>query len=104
MAYKMKGSPMQRNFPGSFKQVKPGVTYYDGPIADIDRQMEKGVVDPYEYLDIKKKESDRFHDKLDADLTDAKVKFIQHITGLHENPLGEKIEQKRLDYLESLNE
>lgn len=103
MAFKMKGSPMKRNFPGSFKQIEPGVTYYDGPIADIDRQMEKGVISPDEHMDIKEKEYTERKEKKSADITDAKVKYIQHITGLHENPEGEKIEQRRLDYLESLN-
>lgn len=93
MAFKMKGSPMKRNFPGSFKQV-----------ADIDRQMEQGVISPDEHMDIKEKEYTERKEKKSADITDAKVKYIQHITGLHENPEGEKIEQRRLDYLESLNE
>ena len=125
MAFKMKGSPMKRNFPGSFKQVEFDQSnmdrFLEGPTAEKAfreklnewRENNPGKEIPEDfYLKLKAdyypfKPGDIYAStnmemrnlKSDAERADAKVKYIQHITGLHENPEGEELEQSRLDYL-----
>ena len=98
MAFKMNGwsaFTKQTDGPEDITKFMKGPTAEKEKIGQDIKEMEAGT-----FADKKNKE---YQDKKAAESAKNKVAHAQHISGINPNIKGKKIEQKRKDYLKSLN-